>query len=149
MALGFEATQRLFQAGRYRELLSESGGSINSALTTPEHRLLVALAMLHTGDVAGATDIARRESLRHAAPAIRSRCEIVLGMACRQRADLDGALNHYHHAVQSAKDARDACQTAWAALHVFRLRAELEPAGELGTLLDEVRGYVTKAGDPH
>jgi DNA-binding NtrC family response regulator len=70
-------------------------------------------------------------------------------MLCRHNAQLSKALQHLNSAFQIAREERDDLNTAWAALHRFRLLAQLHSSDELAPMLVDVRRYVAKAGDPH
>jgi len=147
VALTFEQTRQLFDAGRYLDIINENGYPDRHLSTMqPEHRVLVAHALFQGGRVERAREIVERE---HATGIVRSRCELINGMLCRHRAQLGKALQHFNVSLQIAREEKSDIDTAWAALHRFRLLAQLHPSDELVPLLAEVRRCVAKAGDPH
>jgi DNA-binding NtrC family response regulator/tetratricopeptide (TPR) repeat protein len=149
VALTFEQTRQLFDSGRYLDIIKESG-YLDRQLSTlqPEHRVLLAYAMFQAGRADRAREIVERERER-ATGIIRSRCELLSGMLCRHSAHLGKALQHFNIALQMAREEKSDLDTAWAALHRFRLLAQLHPSDELAPMLAEVRRCVARAGDAH
>ena len=149
MALTLEQTRQLFDSGRYLDIIKESGYSDHQLSTLqPEHRVLLAHAMFQAGRADRAREIVERESER-AAGILRSRCELLSGLLLRHSAHLGKALQHFNMALQIAREEHSDLDTAWAAIHRFRLLAQLRPGDELAPMLVEVRRCVAKAANPH
>lgn len=149
MALTLEQTRKVFDTGRYLDIVAETNYTERHLSTLQvEHRVLIANAMFQAGRVERAREIIERER-EHPAGIIRSRCELLRGMLCRHDAQLAKALLHFNTALQIAREENSDLDTAWAALHRFRLLAQLRPSDELAPMLSEVRRHVAKAGDAH
>ena len=146
MPLTFEQTQQLFRAGRYMDIVTQSTGDVSTLRA--EHRVLLAHAFLQAGRVDKARQIVESERERTNGN-VRSQYELIAGMLCRHDAQLSKALQHLNSAFQIAREERDDLNTAWAALHRFRLLAQLHSSDELSPMLADVRRYVARAGDPH
>ncbi len=80
---------------------------------------------------------------------VRSRCELILGIAAKRIGDLAVARRRMQHAMHFAREAADTNQQAWSQLSLFRLLAEGEPEELISAMLAETRRLVTQAGDPH
>ncbi len=149
MPLTLERMRQLFAAGRYLEIVTHSDHSDRElASLQPDHRILLAHAMYLAGRFERAREIVDRERERTAS-VVRSQCELITGLLCRQSGHLSKALQHYNTAYQLAHERGDIHDTAWAAIHRFRLMAQLHPSDELAPMLTEVRRHVTRTGDPH
>jgi DNA-binding NtrC family response regulator/tetratricopeptide (TPR) repeat protein len=150
MPLKFDNARAMFRAGRYVDILTELGSPDRDLSSfTPELRILLAHTFLQTGQIRRALEIVNRESGQRISPVLRSQCELISGVACRHNAEIGKALQHYQVAVQYAREGDDPAQTAWAAIQMFRLLAELHRSDELAPMLSDVRRFVTKAGDAH
>lgn len=149
MALSFETDQISARQGRYAEVLERYICSSGLESMTQVHRLLIANALLQAGEISRAQSIAERENATDSPAPVRSRCELILGLAARRRADLDGALKHLQLGLQLARNSNDHGQMAWSAVQLFRLVAEIRPREDLAALLSDVRRHVIRAGDAH
>ena len=149
MPTPLEQAKQLFKAGRYLDIVGQSDYSERElAGLQPEHRVLVAQAMILTGRVDRARLIVERERER-ATGVIKSKCELIIGLLYRMTAEPGKALQHYNLALQIALEQSDDVAAAWAALYRFRLLAQLRPSDELAPMLSEVRRLVAKIADPH
>jgi tetratricopeptide (TPR) repeat protein len=144
--LTFEQTQELFRTGRYIDIVTKSTGDVSTLRA--EHRVLVTYALFQAGRLDKARQIVESERERSTG-VVRSQYELIAGMLCRHNAQLSKALQHLNSAFQIAREERDELNTAWAALHRFRLLAQLHSSDELAPMLTDVRRYVARAGDPH
>ena len=150
MAPSFETTQIRFRLGHYAEIALDFDNT-DGALSrlTPEHRTLVAHALFHTGDEIRTAAIVTRENHAGALIGVRARCELIAGLLHRKRGERTDADRRFVTSFQLAMDAADPALAAWASLQRFRLRAETEPTGALGVMLEEVRRQAALAADPH
>ncbi len=150
MALALEAIQALFRAGRFAEVHALYKAIANDTKgVSPEHRVDLAYALYYAGDTGGALEIVQAENSSKAPAAVRSKCELVLGLTKRSHAEIDEAARHFHSALHLAKDSKDPRQIAWASLHLFRILAETQPGETLVGMLRDVRFCVTRAADSH
>jgi DNA-binding NtrC family response regulator/tetratricopeptide (TPR) repeat protein len=147
VALTFETARRLFNAGRYADIVADAADRELSALSV-EYRVFLAQAMFQAGQIRRAREIVERERER-ASGVARYRCEFVFGLLCRHDAQFGRAIQHFNTAFQLAREHNDHLEVAWTSLHRFRLLAQLHPSDELAPMLIEVRRHVAKAGDPH
>src|SRR5687767_12876422 len=150
VTLTFDAAKSLFRLGRYAELMEQCGLEPTSLRSlSQEHRVLLAQAAFHAGNIDGAVRIARRENVAETSPEIRSKCEVILGLVQRREANWDSALRHFQLSVQFAKEAESVMQLGWSSVWLFRGLAEIQPTDALAAMLNDTRKYVTRAGDPH
>jgi len=145
MGLTYEAVVRLFRLGHFSEIVSGSGTTLNRS-ARPEHQILVARALVYTGDVLRAETIAG--ALQDLPPSLQSRVEVTLGLAAKRKGDFGSASLHLQRAVLLARASREEQQEAWTKLHLFRLLAEGQPIATLTPLLGEVRQAAVRVGDP-
>jgi DNA-binding NtrC family response regulator/tetratricopeptide (TPR) repeat protein len=143
------AVEGLFHAGRFADLLRVSMPFLHHGELSTHDRLLIARAMVHTGDIERARHIAETANEQNAGPLLRSRCELILGLVAKRIGDLPAARRRLQHSVHLAREAADGKQLAWSQLSLFRLLAEGEPEGLLSAVLAETRRVVSTAGDPH
>lgn len=150
MALTIGTAQALFDQGRYAEIARLLDSSREARLTlTSEQRLVLAEAAFRAGDVTRSLEIVAEENKAAASPAVRSQCEIILGLQMRAQAGSEEAETHFRTALRLAREANNSKQAAWAQLHWFRMLAELGDHDKLTSLLRETRQAVSKAGDAH
>ena len=139
----------LFSAGRFADVIRVSLPFLQRGALSTHDRLLVARAMLHTGNIETAKRIAEGANEPHANAVLRSRCELVLGIVAKRDGDLTTARRRLQFSVRLAREAGDVKQQAWSQLTLFRLLAEGEPEELLSAMLAETRALVTAAADPH
>src|SRR5688572_33443349 len=117
MSSTFETAQKLFRAGRYVELLAGlDTDHLAFSSFSSEHRILVAHTLLQTGEVRRAVELADREIALNPSPGLRSQCEVIKGLASRHNAEVTKALQHYHLAVQYARQEPDNVRLVWASV---------------------------------
>ena len=147
MALSLESARELFRAGQFVDLVGRARPTADLRSTSPELRLLVAHALFHTADTPTAERLALLENTPSASPAFRAHCEQILGLVRRRQGAIASARNHFHTAIQLAKEDRDYKRAAWSSLQLFRALAESESAATIAGMLPEVRSVVTRAAD--
>src|SRR4051812_1512006 len=147
MAGSLDSARELFRSGRFVDLVGQARAFGELRGVHPELRLLVAHSLFHVADTTNAERIADGENSASAPPAIRAHCEQILGLIRRRHGAITAARNHFHNAIQLAKEDRDYQRAAWASLQLFRTLAESEPSAAIAGMLPEVRNSVTRAAD--
>jgi hypothetical protein len=143
MGLTFAASQALFRAGHYLDLVTKSDLSPEAIeRLSSEHVALLASALVHI-DARRARELAQRENRPDAPLVVRTACELVLGNACRRDGLFKEAITHYRRTLQLAKEGGDADRAAWACLQLFRLLAEFQPHDGAVAVLRDARAWVT------
>jgi len=86
MKLSQSAVESLLRQGHFHKIVSDwsSNPTGVAALSSIDHRLAIAEALLRTGRVAPAKDIAAAVLERTPQKDIRARCEMILGLAARE-----------------------------------------------------------------
>ena len=148
MGLSYGTARHLSRLGHFREMLARAGNNSTDVnrIEQPEFRLLMARALLYSGDPGGARTVAL--GCQQLPPALQSRSEVVLGLAAKRSGDFTRASQHLQRAVHLAHSSVDSHQEAWARLHLFRLLAEGSAAETLAPMLSELRQAAVRVGDP-
>src|SRR5687767_3906676 len=146
MMLTYDAALRLFEAGEFGSLARVSA---QLAPGTPEAiRLLVAQALVRTGDAPRALELVATGQGRLSVPLSQARSSLVTGLALRALGSSAEASSHLKAAVRFAQDADDAFELAWARLHLLRHSVDGIARAEVEAMVPAVRESVNKAGRP-
>jgi DNA-binding NtrC family response regulator/tetratricopeptide (TPR) repeat protein len=141
--------QQLHKTGRFAEFLAATSLTRQpSEDSPPELRVMLAEALVLTGDIEAARNVARAEPPGRGSPSVRARCEVVLGLAEKKSGEFEAAMRHLHAAVKLAEELKDPRQLAWCELHRFRLLIEGYRDAQ-SAAVSRVRRAVVDAGDPH
>jgi gentisate 1,2-dioxygenase len=151
MTTTFQATQALFRLGHHARIVAEHGSYARLRHTiAPEHRILLAHALFHTGETESARAIVQDENHPHAPISLRSHCELISGLIQRRAGEIASSHKHFEAALRLAREAKDYGRAAWAALQRFRTLAETQPGDQtLGATMTDVRHLAALAADPH
>jgi DNA-binding NtrC family response regulator/tetratricopeptide (TPR) repeat protein len=151
MTANHSEIERLYAIGRFAELVAKHSDTVTEVQRGryPELRLMVAEALLFTGELERARSVARAEHVSTTSRAAKARCEVILGLADKKSGEFDSALRYLHAAVRLADSTRDYRLLGWCELNRFRLLIEGYKDAELVTHLAGLRRTVTEAGNPH
>src|SRR5690348_10071746 len=139
MTVTLDDARELFRTGRFVDLVDRVRQSTELRSAQSEVRLLLAHALFHTADTPSSEQIAQAENKPASSLEVRAYCEQLLGLLRRRQGAIAEARNHFHTAIQLAKESRDHKRAAWASLHLFRALAESEPAAVIAGMLPDVR----------
>ena len=148
MEFDLEKARELFNAGQFASIARGLGSTSHIRQIQPLGRGLLAHALVYTGRLALASQLAYSNDDVDSLPA-KAESRIALGLLRKREGRIDDACAEFQLAARLAKDSRDNRLFAWAQTHLFRVLADglLEPG--LTALLAEVRKSVSSAGDPH
>src|SRR6185503_11053090 len=106
MTLSLSAVETLLRQGRFQEIVTTCGSDSRSASggATAEHRLAVSEALVRTGRVQEAKDIATTVANRAATDQVRSRAEMILGLVARELGYFDEAIRRLGTAAKLGKE---------------------------------------------
>src|SRR5688500_11856890 len=133
MALTTANFETLFRQGRYAQIVTEFDWNALAAISQ-EQRVLLAQAAFHSGRIASAFDIAKRENTSASSAFIRAECEAIFGLIDKRQGDWRSAIKHFQSSLHWAKEARVPVQIGWSSLRLFRVRAEVAPGDALAAL---------------
>jgi DNA-binding NtrC family response regulator/tetratricopeptide (TPR) repeat protein len=149
MDLTYEPATRLFREGDFEAILTRSTRVLRTLRSLePRLRVIVAHTLALTGELDDAYKLAEVDRLAQSPPPIRWRAELVLALVLWRKAEMDGALRHFHAAVRLAHESNSASKIAWANLHLFRCLIDGHPNSSALGMLPDLRRYVTRAADP-
>src|SRR5688572_2252710 len=150
MKLDLEKLREQFESGQFAVIVQ--GLRITPSqlhIIQPSIRGILAQALVHTGRLALAFQVANSVDSRESSLAAQIESRIALGLLRRREGRIDEACAEFKLAARLAKEGREDRLLTWAQAHLFRVSADglLEP--HLTALLAEVRKSVSNAGDPH
>ena len=150
MEFDLEKAREQFETGHFASIAHGIGSSGHRLRNTPaEARSLLAHALVYTGRLALASQLANSIDEADAPIGARAEARIALGLLRKREGRMDAACAAFQGAARLAREGRDPRLFAWAQAHLFRVLADglLEP--HLTALLADVRKSVSNAGDPH
>ena len=148
MASSYEAAKALFRLGEFGELLrSVQPSSTGSKRTDPQHQILIAEALVLSGDYARAAEFVGLVEHSSASQDLRPKTEMVRGLIASSQGSIPRALEHFRTALRLADEAHDLDTAAWAHVRLFRFMIEGHPASALASALSDARRSVLRAGD--
>ena len=148
MSSGPSLVDSLFRLGRFRELTSVFDKRPDLSFTN-EQLLIIAEALVRTGQIGRAKRIAVDINQRVPPGPIHARSELILGLVARESGLVDEGLVRLQTAARLAKGAGDICCEATSLLMALRIICENQPIQGVVSILADVRTLTTRAGDPH
>jgi DNA-binding NtrC family response regulator/tetratricopeptide (TPR) repeat protein len=148
MSSGPSLVESLYHLGRFKEITSIFDKRPDLSFTN-EQLLIIAEAMVRTGQIGRAKRIAVDLSHRLPPSPNHARCELILGLVARESGLVDQGLRRLQTSARLAKEAGDVRCEATALLMALRIICENQPIRGVESILAEVRTLTTRAGEPH
>jgi DNA-binding NtrC family response regulator len=148
MSSGLSLVESLFRLGKFKEIASTFDRRPDVSYTS-EQLLVIAEAMVRTGQVGRGKRIATELSQRPLVGSVPARCELILGLVARESGLVDEGLLRLQTSARLAKDAGDLQCAATSLLMALRIISETQPIRGVDSILADVRTLTTRAGDPH
>ena len=142
MALNYEASNRLFQQGKFAQLLATAPTYEIRRGLEPRHRVVLANALALVGDLDTAQRLTELDNIDAAPSNIRSHAELTLGLIEWRRGQIRSALRHFQTSVRFAHESKEAWRIGWSHLYLFRLLIESYPIDAVLATLPELRRVV-------
>jgi DNA-binding NtrC family response regulator/tetratricopeptide (TPR) repeat protein len=150
MSIDGESPDDLFRRGEFLKFINVAGSiAPRDPKADARQRLKLANALALAGDLAAASELARRYAEPANDPSIRSHAECVLALAAWRRGDVSSATKVFRSALRLAIESKDPERVAWTYLHLLRFYIDFHPTDVVLSILPAVRKAVTLAGLRH
>jgi len=148
MSSSLASVESLFRLGRFKDIVASVDERRSAQPLGSEQLLTIAEAMVRTGKIERAKQIATdlmRQSLQGR---LRARGEMVLGLVARESGVFDEGLQRLQASARLAKEAGDVSCAAMSSLMALRMLSESQPVRGVESVLAAARVLTTRAGDP-
>ena len=148
MSSGVSLVESLYRLGKLKEIVAILDKRADTSFTG-EQLLIIAEAMVRTGQVSRAKRMAVELGQRLPPGPLHARCELILGLIARESGLIEEGLMRLKTSARLAKESGDLRCEATSLLMAFRLISENPPIRGVESILTDVRALTTRAGDPH